>query len=71
MPRGDALRLGDFRFGPLDCIVIGNEGEGVSDSLANLCEALTIPMAQGAESLNAAAAAAVIMWEMSKKSDNL
>ena len=63
MPRGDATMLQKADFGPLDAIVIGNEGEGISESLAAVCEAVTIPMAQGAESLNAAAAAAIIIWE--------
>ncbi|MDD2268320.1 MAG: RNA methyltransferase [Eubacteriales bacterium] len=66
MPRGDALVLGEFSFAHNDCVVIGNEGEGISESLASVCDALTIPMAKGAESLNAAAAAAIIIWEMRK-----
>lgn len=63
MPSGDAVMLQKADFGPLDAMVIGNEGEGISKDLADACVAVTIPMQQGAESLNAAAAAAIILWE--------
>ncbi len=48
------------------CIVfIGNEGQGLSTELIRACNTrLTIPMAGRAESLNAAMAAGIIMWEM-------
>ena len=45
-------------------VVIGNEGNGVTQAVADLCEAITIPMRGRAESLNASAAAALTMWEM-------
>jgi RNA methyltransferase, TrmH family len=45
-------------------VVIGNEGAGLSAVLRNEADALiTIPMPGGAESLNAAAAAAVVLFE--------
>jgi TrmH family RNA methyltransferase len=45
-------------------IILGNEGQGISDNLLSLCdEVITIPLAQGCESLNVAAAAAIVMWE--------
>jgi TrmH family RNA methyltransferase len=45
-------------------IAIGNEGAGLSAELAAACDArVTIPMATGNESLNAAAAAAVVLFE--------
>jgi TrmH family RNA methyltransferase len=45
-------------------IVLGNEGQGVSDKLLALCDELvTIPLASNCESLNVAVAASVIMWE--------
>lgn len=47
-------------------VVIGNEGSGVSPEVAEVCTgAVYIPMAPEIESLNAAAAATVIMWELS------
>ena len=46
---------------PGDCIVIGNEGHGMSPELIAACTApVFIPMSRGVESLNAAAAAAVL-----------
>ena len=45
-------------------IAIGSEGSGLSDAILSLCDGkVTIPMNSACESLNAAAAAAVIMWE--------
>ena len=47
--------------------VIGNEGNGVSDAVINCCdEKITIKMLGRAESLNAAAAASITMWELVK-----
>jgi TrmH family RNA methyltransferase len=44
---------------------IGSEGAGLSAEVLALCEKLAvIPMCAGTESLNAAAAAAILMWEM-------
>lgn len=49
-------------------LVIGNEGSGVSEEVLALCtEKITIPMKGKAESLNAAAAAAVSVWEFMKE----
>ena len=46
------------------CIVIGNEGQGISPAvLKEATLRLKIPMVGGAESLNAAAAAAVLMYD--------
>ena len=48
-------------------VLIGNEGAGLSDELIEYCKgACVIPMKGAAESLNAAAAAVVFMWEMAK-----
>lgn len=44
--------------------VIGNEGSGVTDKTAAVCEKITIPMMGRAESLNASMAAAITMWEI-------
>lgn len=49
-------------------IVIGNEGNGVgSETLSECTGAVTIPMKGKAESLNAAAAAAIAVWEFMKE----
>ncbi len=46
-------------------IVIGNEGNGISDEILNLnLKKINIPMANKVESLNAAVSASVIMYEV-------
>ncbi len=60
-----AVRLGEVILDARDGIIIGNEGHGLSSSTINACTGcLYIPMAEGTESLNAAMAATVCMWEM-------
>ena len=60
----DSERLGRFDVSRGDCIVIGNEGHGLSAETINACyKTVFIPMAAGVESLNAATAAAVLVWE--------
>lgn len=50
-----------------DCFVIGNEGHGLSEKLIEACNGCAvIPMTEGSESLNAAAAAAICIWETVK-----
>lgn len=66
-PMTDSVKIdeGDFSGGVI--CVIGNEGAGVSEEVFAACEKkITIPMAGRAESLNASAAAAIIMWELVK-----
>ena len=63
MPDDTAQRLGSFVFPRKSAVVIGNEGHGVSGEVAALCEKVYIPI-RGAESLNAAAACAIICWQM-------
>lgn len=49
-------------------IAVGNEGNGLSDELLALCdEKIIIPMSPHCESLNAGAAASIIMWEMMRR----
>lgn len=49
-------------------VVIGSEGRGISAELLGCCEkALKIPMEPKCESLNAAVAAAVVLWEGYRK----
>lgn len=58
------LRLGSFPLQKDDCFVIGNEGQGIDPVLLNACgDAVIIPMTGKTESLNAAIAAVIIMWE--------
>ena len=65
----DSVDVSEITFGPLDSIVIGNEGEGISDKVLDVCSRkIIIPMRQNTESLNAAAAASILIWEMKRGS---
>ena len=47
-----------------DCLVVGNEGHGLSAETVKACSgSIIIPMQEGSESLNAGVAASVLMWE--------
>jgi TrmH family RNA methyltransferase len=49
-------------------VVIGNEANGITPVTAAACDRrITIPMAGRAESLNAAAAACILIWEMTER----
>lgn len=49
-------------------VIIGSEGRGISPQALALCErTLKIPMRARCESLNAAAAACVVLWEMARE----
>lgn len=49
-------------------LIIGNEANGITEATRNACDMLiTIPMRGRAESLNAAVAASISMWEMMKE----
>jgi TrmH family RNA methyltransferase len=48
-------------------VAIGSEGRGLSEEMLFLCRGtIRIPMQEHCESLNAAAAAAVLLWEMAR-----
>jgi TrmH family RNA methyltransferase len=62
--RRDAQIIGKLSLNSGDCFVIGNEGHGLSDDVIDACNACAlIPMTEGSESLNAAAAASICIWE--------
>ena len=62
-----SLKLGDFEFPSKAVALIGNEANGLTKEVSESCtNTLMIPMKGNAESLNAASAANIIMWEMSK-----
>ena len=65
VPGEGASDVRGIRFFKGAIMCIGNEGNGLSDELIGACpEKVTIPMNGRAESLNAATAAAILMWEM-------
>ena len=65
--RNNAVSVNELRVEKSDVFVIGNEGHGLSDSTIDACDsAVIIPMREGCESLNAAMATGILMWEISR-----
>lgn len=64
VPARDALPVTDANLSGGGIMMIGNEGNGLTEAAKVIGNCVTIPMAGRAESLNAAAAAAIMMWEM-------
>lgn len=63
-PRSRELR-GFDPAGRAIALALGNEGYGLPDEVVGACdEALVVPMASGVDSLNVAAAGAIMMWEL-------
>ena len=60
-----SVRADEIEKGGKLAFVVGNEGHGISSEVRNRCDgSVIIPMREnGAESLNAAVAASVLMWE--------
>lgn len=64
----NARKLGDFSFENGAMVLIGNEGSGLPKEISERCDCpLTIPMRPDANSLNAAVAAALFLWEMRRE----
>lgn len=60
-----ALKINEITFTENEIALIGNEANGLTNEAKDICDRLvTIPMLGKAESLNAAAAATIVMWEM-------
>lgn len=67
-PRPDGKTLSQMDFTGNCCIVIGNEGHGISAPVLAACdEAVVIPMANAVDSLNVNAAAAVFLYEVNRQ----
>lgn len=65
-----AAPLTAVRFANGSVCLVGNEGNGLKAATAAACRRqITIPMAGRAESLNAAMAAGILLWEMMKPCD--
>lgn len=63
----DAQSLADISFEEGAAVFIGNEGNGLPSETADRCsKKLTIKMNGNVNSLNAATAASIIMWELTK-----
>lgn len=64
----DSLPVPECGFDQKSAVLIGNEGNGLPAGLAKRCDgSVMIPMDGAAESLNASAAAAILMWEMRRQ----
>ncbi len=67
VPDSDASKITCVRFFKGVIMCVGNEGNGLTQETINACgERVTIPMKGRAESLNAATAASIMMWEMTR-----
>ena len=65
--REDTVSLPQAELGRC-AVIIGSEGKGVCDELLASCaHTIRIPMEPTCESLNAAMAAAVVLWEMYRR----
>ena len=63
----DSVSLSECDFSGATLCAIGNEGNGLSEAVISACDKkVFIPMKGGAESLNASAAASILIWEMIK-----
>ncbi len=66
--REDAQTVGKYGFPSRLALAIGNEGHGLSAEMLEAADQVVrIPMEPGAESLNAGAAAAVLLWEVYRR----
>lgn len=59
--------VGSFEIYPSDVFIVGNEGHGIDTNIIAACDSSAIiPMFSGVDSLNAALASCVILWEQRK-----
>ena len=71
VPDSRAVSVTDTDFSGGAIVVVGNEANGVTEETLASCQGtVTIPMAGRAESLNAGAAASILMWEMVRPYEN-
>ncbi len=62
-----AVSLTEAGLLPHDAVMIGNEGHGIPREISAVCDgSVYIPISKATESLNAAVAAAIFMWEQQK-----
>ena len=65
--REGARSLDEVGLSGSDIVIIGNEGHGIPAEVSSECDgSVYIPISRKTESLNAAVAAAVFMWEMDR-----
>ena len=62
-----AVSLTDLKLRPTDVFIIGNEGHGIDKEISSVADgSVYIPICTKTESLNAAVAAGIFIWEQSK-----
>ncbi len=62
------VSLQDADLGGDLCVVFGNEGDGISEKILQICDQrVAIPMMNGTDSLNVASASAVFLYEIRRK----
>jgi tRNA G18 (ribose-2'-O)-methylase SpoU len=67
-PHASGKILSHANFSGDCCIVFGSEGNGISKTILEACdECVAIPMANGVDSLNVGAAAAVFLYEVQRQ----
>lgn len=67
-PREHSKAIGNVDLSGDCCIVLGNEGSGISESVLSVCdEAVTIPMRNGVDSINVGSASAVLLYEVQRQ----
>jgi tRNA G18 (ribose-2'-O)-methylase SpoU len=67
-PRASGKTLSQSDFSNDVCLVFGSEGNGISETILEACDAtVAIPMANGVDSLNVGAAAAVFLYEANRQ----
>lgn len=66
LPSADSISIQELDFKSASYLmVIGNEAQGIREDTIKVCKKkVTIPMPGKSESLNAATAASILMWEM-------
>ena len=66
-PHANGKTLSQANFSGDCCLVFGSEGNGISKTVLDACdEHVAIPMANGVDSLNVGAAAAVFLYEVNR-----
>ena len=62
-----AVDVRTVKVSPKTCFIVGNEGHGLPMEIVDRADhAVIIPMNEGSESLNVAAASSLLLWEMGK-----
>jgi tRNA G18 (ribose-2'-O)-methylase SpoU len=61
-------KISDFRYNPRVCIVMGNEGDGLTDTVLKKCDkTLSIPMNDVVESLNVSTSLGIVLYDRMAK----